>query len=143
MRYFYILLILSLGLMGCQTNQLKQFDKVKVGMDKGDVLGLMGSPQKTLRWHGMDRWSYQFWQDDQFYNKEVHFNESVSKYVGEAFKPEVSAEQQDQINEASNKDLEAQALAKKQELRKEYSDYESQVRGENQIRYVPTFSPVE
>lgn len=129
--------------MGCQTNQLKQFDKVKVGMDKGDVLGLMGSPQKTLRWHGMDRWSYQFWQDDQFYNKEVHFNESVSKYVGEAFKPEVSAEQQDQINEASNKDLEAQALAKKQELRKEYSDYESQVRGENQIRYVPTFSPVE
>lgn len=143
MRYLCVLIILSLGLMGCQTNQLKAFEKLKVGMDKGDVLNIMGSPQHTQRWQGMDRWTYEFWQDEQLYKKEVHFSESISNYVGEIYKPEVSAVQQDEINEAANKEVEAQALAKKQQSQKDYSDYESGVRGEKEVRFVPSFAPVQ
>jgi len=143
MRYFYIFVIFALGLTACQTNQLKQFEKLKVGMDKGEVLDVMGSPQRTLRWKGMDRWSYDFWQDDKLYNKEVHFNESISQYVGEAYKPEISAEQQDAANATANKELAEQELARWQEQRKNYNDYEDSVRGDKEIRYVPTFTPVQ
>lgn len=143
MRYIYVLFILALALTGCQTNQLKAFEKLKVGMDKGEVLGIMGSPQATQRWQGMDRWTYSFWQDDQFYKKEVHFSESFSKYVGEVYKPEVSAAQQDQVNEAANVEVEALDVARKQETIKGYSDYENSVRGEKDIRFVPSFAPVQ
>lgn len=143
MRYFQIIIILAFALTGCQTNQLKAFEKLKVGMDKDDVLDIMGSPQATQRWQGMDRWSYEFLQDEQLYKKEVRFSESISNYVGEVFVPEVSALQQDQANAAANKEVEAQEIAKKQDAIKGYSDYENSVRGEKDIRFVPSFTPVQ
>lgn len=145
MRYFLFILssmLLLVGL-GCATDQKAQFEKVKIGMEKGEVLNLLDSPQRTQRWHGMDRWTYIFYQDDQRLEKEVHFMEGKAQYAGDVYQPQVSAEAQDQINEASNKELEAQLQAKQAETRKAFSDYEAQSKGADTIRYVPQFAPVQ
>jgi outer membrane protein assembly factor BamE len=49
--------VIVLGLLtsACQTSMLKQFDEVKPGMEKDDVLELMGSPDQTQRSQGRDR----------------------------------------------------------------------------------------
>ncbi len=121
----------------------KQFERIKVGMEKDEVLSLMDSPQRTQRWHGMDRWTYIFYNEDQRQEKEVHFADGHANYVGDHPKPEMSAEERDAQNEASNKALDAQLATQKQEAHKVYTDYEQHIRGQDSIRYVPQFTPVQ
>ena len=120
-----------------------QFERVQVGMEKNDVLNLMDSPQRTQRWHGMDRWTYIFYTDDTRYEKEVHFADGKANYVGEVYKPTVSAEEQDRINEESNREIEALAQTRREEAKKAFTDYESESQGSNEIRYVPEYRPVQ
>lgn len=121
----------------------EQFERVQVGMEKDDVLGLMDSPQRTQRWHGMDRWTYIFYTDGTRYEKEVHFADGKAKYVGEVFVPAVSAEEQDRINEESNRQVEALAQSRREENNRAYPQYESESKGTDTIRYVPQFRPVQ
>lgn len=132
-----------LFLSGCAYNQKKQFEAVQVGMEKGQVLEIMDSPQRTQRWHGMDRWTYIFYENDQRIEKEVHFAEGKANYVGEVFQPKISAVEQDQINEQSNLEVEALVQARKADISNQYQTYESQVQGSDTIRYVPQFEPVQ
>jgi outer membrane protein assembly factor BamE len=141
------ILIVLVGLfmtVGCATNQKDQFAKVQIGMEKNDVLGLLDSPQRTQRWHGMDRWTYIFYDADNRIEKEIHFLEGKANYAGDVFKPEISAEKQDEINEASNREVEAQMQARHIEIRKAFQEYEDHNKGvDNTIRYVPQFAPVQ
>lgn len=142
MRDLFLILFSAFLLAGCATNMREQFDRVQVGMEKNDVLNLMDSPQRTQRWHGMDRWTYIFYDQDVRYEKEVHFADGKANYVGEVYKPEVSAEEQDARNEAANKEAETYAQARREEIKRGYSDYEQRMRGQDTIRYVPQFIPV-
>lgn len=139
----FTVVIGSLLLLGCQTNMLKAYQKLTPGMEKDDVLEVMGSPQRTQRFHGKDRWTYIFYEDRVRYEKEIQFFEGNAVYVGEPWQPEVSAAQVDAKNEASNKALEEDALKKYQDNPKAYSNYESEVRGTDKVRYIPTFKPVQ
>jgi outer membrane protein assembly factor BamE len=143
MKNLFILILSLSFLVGCATDQKDQFEKVQVGMEKNDVLGLLDSPQRTQRWHGKDRWTYIFYDDNNRIEKEVHFLEGKAQYVGDVYKPEVSAEEQDRINEASNREVDAQMQAKHQENRKAFQDYESQSKGQDGIRYVPQYTPIQ
>jgi len=143
MRSFIILLFSCFFFLGCATNMRQQFERVQVGMEKDDVLGLMDSPQRTQRWHGMDRWTYIFYTDGTRYEKEVHFDAGVAKYVGEVYKPEVSATEQDIKNEEANKQVEALAQTRREEVNKAFPDYEQQSKGTDGIRYVPQYKPVQ
>jgi len=143
MNRYLLLFILSLSMLGCATNMKEQFQRVKVGMEKDDVLSLMDSPQRTQRWHGMDRWTYIFYDDNQRLEKEVHFADGVANYVGDQYKPEVSAEQRDAQIDAANKELDTQLAAQKTEARKAFTDYEQHMRGNDGVRYVPQFTPVQ
>lgn len=127
----------------CQSMPSKQFTKLKTGMDKDDVLQIMGSPDRTQRWQGMDRWTYKVWESDTSELKEVHFSEGIAVYVGEFVKPEISADEQDKINEESNQKLEEQLAARKIENQKQYQKYEQEVRGSESVRRVPRFVPVQ
>ena len=49
----------------------------------------------------------------------------------------------DARNEASNKAIEDDALKKYQENPKAYSNYENEVRGNDKVRFVPSFKPVQ
>jgi len=130
-------------LMGCQTNMLKEYQKLSPGMEKDDVLQVMGSPQRTQRFHGKDRWTYIFYDSRTRYEKEIQFFEGSAIYVGDTWEPEITAAQVDAKNEASNKAIEEESLKRFQENPKAYSNYESEVRGTDKVRYVPTFKPVQ
>lgn len=145
LRYMAIPVIL-LGLLttGCQTNMLNQFNAVKPGMEKDDVLDIMGSPSRAQRFHGKDRWTYIFYSDRIRFEKEVHFFENNAIYVGEIWEPEESrsAIAVDKANEAKNIEIDSQ-IAKDMEIhRQAYENYESHVRGTDKVRYMPRFEPI-
>lgn len=143
MRKIIPLFFLSFALLACTTNMREQFQRVQVGMEKDEVLALMDSPQRTQRWHGMDRWTYIFYDENHRQEKEVHFSQGRANYVGDTYKPEISAEERDARNEASNKQLEDLYETRRQEARKTYLDFEQHMKGQDTIRYVPQFKPVQ
>ncbi|MEZ0392250.1 MAG: outer membrane protein assembly factor BamE [Pseudobdellovibrionaceae bacterium] len=143
MKWFLLALFSLLLMTACAHDMAEQFSKVQPGMEKHDVLDLMNSPQRTQRWKGMDRWTYIYYDSGSRAEKEVHFSEGKAVYVGDVYKPEVSAVQQDEINEASNKEVESLAQTRREEAKKQYSDYETATSGQDGIRYVPQFTPVK
>lgn len=144
MKVFITLFLSSFLFVSCTINQKKRFEQVQVGMDKDDVLRLLASPQITQRWHGMDRWTYIIYDDEIRLDKEVHFAEGKAVYVGEAYKPALSAEQRDQKNEELNAELDKIAKAQKEENLKSYNQYEDSIRGtDTKPAYVPEYKPVQ
>lgn len=133
----------SLLLSACQTNMLREYNKLHVGMEKDDVLNVMGSPQRTQRFHGKDRWTYVFYADKIRHEKEIQFFEGNAVYVGEKSEPEISAAQVDAKNEAENKALEEETLRNFKENPQAYSNFENEVRGNDKVHYVPRFKPVQ
>jgi outer membrane protein assembly factor BamE len=121
----------------------KEYQKLHPGMEKDDVLDLMGSPQRTQRLQGKDRWTYVFYDNKFRHEKEVQFFEGNSVYVGDPTQPEVSATETDAKNEASNKAIEEENQRKFQDNPKAYSNYENEVRGTDKVRFVPDFKPVQ
>ncbi|MBK9323032.1 MAG: outer membrane protein assembly factor BamE [Bdellovibrionaceae bacterium] len=138
-----ICVISTLFLVACQTNMLKQYESITAGMEKDDVLSKMGSPQRTQRFHGKDRWTYVFYEDRIRYEKEVQFLNGNAVYVGDPWRPETSATEVDAKNEASNKAIEEDVIKKYNDNPKAYSNYENEVRGMDKVRYVPDFKPIQ
>lgn len=140
---FFVLAVGSFSL-GCQTNEIKAFSKVRPGMEKGAVIDIMGSPQRSERWHGKDKWTYIFYNQNSRYEKEVQFLGGKSLYVGDVSKPEISAEEQDRMNEESNQAL-ATAYATERALNKKNAMqfHENSEGNSSDVRYVPEFKPVQ
>ena len=146
LRYLSIpLTVLFLGLTACQTSMVKQFDKVKLGMEKDDILDIMGSPSQTQRFHGKDRWRYVFYDKRIRFEKEVHFFEGNAVYVGDKYEPpvEMSAAKVDQKNEIANQAAIVEEAKEVQAARKAYSSYEDEARGNDRVRYVPQSEPIQ
>lgn len=143
MKKSLLFLFFTAFLSACATDMRQQFEHVKVGMEKNDVLELMDSPQRTQRWQGKDRWTYIFYEDNTRFEKEVHFKEGIANYVGDVYKPAITAEEQDAINEKANQEVETLEKTRQAENRSSYSDYEIQSKAQDKVRYVPQFKPVE
>lgn len=147
MRQIYsILFIASLSLLtACQGSPLKDFQKITPGMEKNDVLGLMGNPSRTQRFHGKDRWTYIFYDEQIRFEKEIQFFEGNAVYIGDTWQPapEKSAVVADQKNEQKNTAIDIEIAREAKEARNAYSDYESRVKGENKVRYLPEFKPIQ
>jgi Small protein A (tmRNA-binding) len=137
-------MVLFLGLTACQTSMVKQFDKVKLGMEKDDILEIMGTPSQAQRFHGKDRWKYVFYDKRIRFEKEVHFFEGNAVYIGDKFEPpvELSAAKIDQKNEIANQAAIADEAKEVQAARKAYSSYEEEMRGNDRVRFVPQYVPV-
>lgn len=145
-RKFILLNVMLFGLLtsACQMSSVRQFSKIQVGMEKDQVLAIMGSPQKTLRRAGQDRWSYSFYDDDNNkVQKEVRFENGFAIHVGDPILPEVSAAEQDAKNEAFNQAQDQLVLESKRKSTSAPQDLEEEVKGYNEIRYVPIFTPVQ
>ena len=65
----------SLLVFSCSTSSHVAFDKVKLGLEKTDVLELIGSPNRTRRWKGLDEWTYVYYQGNKPIEKEIRFEE--------------------------------------------------------------------
>lgn len=99
-HHLFLAFALMTTLAGCQTPREKEFEGVKVGMAKDQVLNTAGNPTVSRRWKGMDRWIYFYPSADT--SKEVHFLEGKVVYAGGAYQPPVSAAEQDRLNDEAN-----------------------------------------
>lgn len=118
-RNSLVTLIASLAtlimLAGCQTPRHAEFAYLKQGMEKHDVLAVVGGPDASQRWQGKDRWIYNFNDHPEgAQTKEVHFENGKAVYVGGKVVPEVSAVEQDRLNAAA--ETEAQKREREQNL---------------------------
>lgn len=141
---FFTVVVLSFLTTSCQTSMVKQFSEVKPGMEKAEVLDLMGSPQTTQRFHGKDRWTYIFYDDHIRFEKEVQFFNGSAIYVGETWQPEVEkgAVAMDSMVERKNREIDEQIVRDVEQHRRAYDAYEAKSKGEGKIRYVPNFEPI-
>lgn len=130
-------------LSGCQLSQqgLKSFEKVKPGMEKPEVLDIVGSPDRRQRWHGMDRWTYIYFEKDRREEKEIHFDEGKATYVGARVAPEISAEEQDTMNDDANRAVQARAAEQRNSPTRIIIDNEM-LQGVDSQSTPPQFDPV-
>lgn len=130
-------------LFGCQSSLKNDLADIKPGLYKEDVLDRVGSPHRRERLQGQDRWTYMYFENSEKNQKEILFSDGKATYVGNHQSPKISAEQQDQINEAQNAELEKKWAVQREEARKALPKFENDVKGTDEIRYVPKFVPVE
>ena len=99
-----LVLLTALGLFSsCQTARHKEFAGIKPGMEKDLVIEQAGGPNVSRRFHGKDRWLYNYTSTpDGPQTKEVHFENGRAVYVGAKVIPKVSADEQDRLNDQSN-----------------------------------------
>ena len=97
-----LLLLLAGALVGCQTPRYKEFTHVKEGMEKDQVIEEAGGPNVSRRWHGKDRWIYNYHTPSGRQTREVHFEDGRAIYVGDKVVPAIAADEQDRMNEQSN-----------------------------------------
>ena len=76
------------------------------------------------------------------YEKEVQFENNKVVYSGALPVGNPTAADHDLQNEAANAELEHNMRVKKEDLKKEYRKYETDSSGEEEVRYVPEFKPV-
>lgn len=145
-RFLSITLLASIWMMtACQSSPLKDFAQVKPGMEKNDVLDVMGNPSRTQRFHGKDRWTYIFYDQRIRFEKEIQFFEGNAIYIGDTWQPpeEQSAFVADRRNEEKNKSIDAELAKEATEARNAYINYENKVKGNDKVRYVPVFKPLK
>lgn len=87
----YLALLVALG---CASPRYSSFEQVRTGMEKDQVIELMGSPNSHRRVRDEDRWGYVFYKDDLREEKAIHFVKGRVVYIGEPIRPspEVAAE---------------------------------------------------
>jgi outer membrane protein assembly factor BamE len=131
-------------LAGCQTNMKRAFEEIKPGMDKDQVLEIIGGPKAVTRFHGRDRWFIRFYTDDVLYEREIHFLNGHADYVGGPYEPppERQAAVVDKKNEESNEQVFKELVESRGQLGQAAEDYEKRTKGTDKVRYVPQFEPV-
>lgn len=137
--------LLFFALSACQTNMKKAFDEIQLGMDKDEVLATIGGPRAVTRFHGKDRWFISFYHDNIRYDKEVHFTNGFVTYVGAPWEPpeEKSAKYVDKKNQEADLKTYQDLIKARSEAENEAAEYEKKVKGQDKVRYVPDFVPVQ
>lgn len=145
LRYLALtVVIINILTTGCQTSMLAKFKEVKPGMEKGEVLDLIGSPRMAQRFHGKDRWTYVFYDDRIRFEKEVHFLNGDTVYVGDIWQPEEvnGAVAMDTSNDSKNHEIDERLSKEIINSRNAYQEYEAKVKIQDKIYYSPNFEPV-
>jgi outer membrane protein assembly factor BamE (lipoprotein component of BamABCDE complex) len=71
-----------LFLAACSSPEKAPESKIQMGMDKAAVLEALGTPKKTGRIHGSDRWTYETTVNGQVEKTDVYFQEGKVTYFG-------------------------------------------------------------
>jgi outer membrane protein assembly factor BamE len=142
--FLFPVLIFFMGLLGCQTNPKRQFEKISNGMEKNNVLHLMGPPTTSLRFSGKDRWIYRFYENDERFVKEIHFLDGKAVYVGDEYQapPEQQALFIDSVNEKRDREIAEAELKHKVDLEQSYNQYQQKSKLDDRVRYLPKFEPI-
>ena len=68
-----VIIWVILALIGCSSPTKDIREKVAKGMDKDDVLQVLGNPTRSKRVRGADRWSYDQYNNDKKTTTHVYF----------------------------------------------------------------------
>jgi hypothetical protein len=69
---------------------------------------------------------------------------TLKSFVGDETKPSVTADDQDKKNDTVNSEVEAQALARKEEARQSLPKFEEEIKGDSQkVKVVPQFKEIK
>ena len=130
--------------MGCQSSPKLQFEKLSPGMEKGEVLGFMGPPSANIRFAGKDRWIYRFYDNDERFVKEVHFQDGKAVYIGDEFQapPELQAATLDAVNARREVEISEAETKRKEALKESYLEYQRRSQLDDKVRYLPKFQPI-
>jgi outer membrane protein assembly factor BamE len=144
-KLLLIFSIFALSLTGCQTNMKKAFDEVKPGMDKDQVLEIIGGPRAVTRFHGKDRWFISFYADGVRYEREIHFSNGIADYVGETYQPpeDNRADVVDKKNEEDNQKVYQELIESRKKMGQAADEYDAKVKGTDKVRYVPQFEQIK
>lgn len=82
--------LLSLGLLACSTPMHRAMQEVEMGMSKSEVIEKLGSPNRTDRDDGTDKWFYSYDTDGHRRTSEIHFKDSRVVHMGRS--PQGSAD---------------------------------------------------
>ena len=85
----------------CATNLVSNFNHIQKGMTKAQVISQIGGPDKAVRRGGADHWTYAIRNEsgsDEL--REIEFESGRATYVGDFRRPQISADEQDKINNA-------------------------------------------
>ncbi len=143
MKTLVLLFAFLLLVTGCVSLPSDDFAKLKPGMEKSEVLEVMGNPTYKVRRKGQDRWTWVYYDKNEKLQSEVHFDDGKAVYVGGKPKPELSAEERDSANEQANLEIEKQFNAEREAARDNLPNYEDEVRGSGSDGYIPTYQPVQ
>jgi outer membrane protein assembly factor BamE (lipoprotein component of BamABCDE complex) len=100
----HLLWIGFIFLSACVSLSLERsLEKLKVGMDKDEVLRAVGNPRRTFRERGQDNWIYVFYRGESEMNRIVVFEDGKVAKINRPFKKAVW----EKDIEASKKDPDA------------------------------------
>jgi hypothetical protein len=84
-RWNKLLPIALFTLVGCGSLSVNEgLDRVKPGMDKDEVLGLVDNPKHSFHKDGRDHWIFDYYQDDHEMLRDVTFENGRVVEVGPA-----------------------------------------------------------
>ncbi len=88
MRLLILTLIVIL-FTGCRTLDPDELSEVQIGAEKGQVLNVLGNPQRRYRKNDTDRWVYQFphGENKEIVEKEIWFQNGRVVYIDSAKMP--------------------------------------------------------
>lgn len=123
----------------------RAFEEIKPGMDKDQVLEAIGGPRAVTRFHGKDRWFITFYHDQIRHDKEVHFTNGYVTYVGQPWEPpaEKQAVTVDKKNAEADLKTYEDLVRARSDADAAQVDFEKRVKGEDKVRFVPTFEPIQ
>lgn len=86
---FVLVGLFVLAFSACTTAPIKEFPRVKLGMEKGQVIEIVGSPRRTDRRLSADIWTYRFYENEKPIEKMVIFKEGKVQYCGDPLSEEM------------------------------------------------------
>lgn len=96
-----VFLSLLLILNNCSTQQkrVEEFEAIRIGMLKSEVLHTAGAPHWSDRYHDLDRWIYYLKPKDRQTERVVYFRNGKVVLKGERIKPTLTAEEAEAIKQ--------------------------------------------
>ena len=118
---FFLASIFSvLFLSGCATPQHELMGKVTTGMDKGEVLDVLGGPNVSKRRNGRDIWIYVFYENNKKRGRKFVFHKNTLTDISDYdFNPSL----EDRINDSDSfKEYERKIKKDRESAKDEYKD---------------------
>ncbi len=116
MRTYYVLIFALLT--SCASVGLKDFNEIKVGMFKTDVLDEIGSPLRSERIKNVDFWTYRYYTDQSEVLKEIQLENNFVIYTGD---PTPRAKKK-RVEKSKQKKLEDALKREKRKQKKNFQD---------------------